>query len=43
MKRRDFIKTSAIGAIAPTSLFVGCNSTGTKMNINKNKMKISFQ
>ena len=36
MRRRDFIKTSAIGTIAPASIFVGCSSMETKMNRNKN-------
>tara|TARA_B100001250_G_scaffold388558_1_gene386903 strand:+ start:256 stop:1221 length:966 start_codon:yes stop_codon:yes gene_type:complete len=36
MKRREFLKTSAIGTIAPASLLVSCKSTIVNMERNKN-------
>ena len=36
MKRRDFLKASAVGTIAPASLFVSCNSPIEHMKRNVN-------
>ncbi len=36
MKRRDFLKASAVGTIAPASLFVSCNSSIEHMKRNVN-------
>ena len=35
MKRRDFIKASALGATVPASMLVSCSSVNSKIKINK--------
>ena len=35
MKRRDFIKASALGATVPASMLVSCSSVNSKIKTNK--------